>query len=91
MSANSDISAMPENGIHEGAILAALSALATGNYLATAEGSGRITTALQALLDQLCDRATGEMDRVVKLSVQANETDLVNQFDTVQLSRFPHF
>lgn len=59
-------------------ILAALEHLIAGNYLAQPESDDDITQALSRLYNKLRERATEEMDRVVKLSIQANETAILS-------------
>ncbi|MBK8974221.1 MAG: CZB domain-containing protein [Hahellaceae bacterium] len=62
----------------EAVILAAVEQLIAGNYLDQPQGSGAITEALNRLYTKLRERATEEMDRVVKLSIQANETAILS-------------
>lgn len=55
-------------------ILRCLNALLTGDYTVSVNDTGEIAVALQAFIEKLKTAAMEEMSRVVKLSVQANET-----------------
>jgi len=61
-----------------GSILRCLRALLTGDYMVRVEDEGETAQALQALVDKLRDSAQDEMSRVVKLSIQANETAILS-------------
>ncbi|MDG9672194.1 methyl-accepting chemotaxis protein [Hahella sp. CR1] len=64
--------------LDEDAIIAALEAMAEGDYLATIDQQGPVFDALTRLLKKLSANGSQNMERTVKLSIEANETAILS-------------
>lgn len=57
-------------------LLRCLQALLQGDYTVQPKGDDELTRTLSKLVDQLRDNTVGELDNIVKLSIQSNETGI---------------